>query len=79
MGTFRCEDLQLKYIAKPNTWFKAGTTVTLIDDYRPDGLDVGLFEGLRICEDEASEGCPVNTERDGDQEVCGFDEFDVIE
>ena len=59
---------KIKYIAKPDEWFDAGTEVKLIDDYRDNdamfynkSLNAGLFEGLK----------------DGqiDQEVCCFDEF----
>lgn len=64
-----------KYIAKPDTWFKEGTECKLIDDYRP-GLNSGLFEGLRICENpDVEAGIPKGTERVDDQEVCSFDEF----
>jgi hypothetical protein len=57
---------RVKYISRHDEWFDEGTEVKLIDDYRGHrGLNSGLFEGLR----------------DGrlDQEVCCFDEFDVIE
>lgn len=68
-----------RYIAKPNTWFKAGTEVMLVDDFRPQ-MNAGIFCGLRICENpEAERGLPVGTERHNDEEVCSFDEFDVVE
>lgn len=64
---------RIKYVAKPDEWFDEGTEVKLIDDYRADSsmyfggpsMNAGLFEGLK----------------DGkvDQEVCSFDEFDIIE
>jgi len=58
------------YKAKPDTWFDAGTTVELIDDYRdskpgkPFGK-CGLFRGYK----------------DGklDEEICPFDEFEIVE
>lgn len=62
----------VRYIAKPDEWFDSGTEVKLIDDYRTSdamiyhkSLNAGLFEGLR----------------NGvlDQEVCDFDEFEVLE
>lgn len=62
----------VSYIAKPDGWFDTGTEVKLIDDYRNNdsmfyhkSLNAGLFEGFR----------------NGllDQEVCDFDEFEVIE
>lgn len=51
----------MSYIALPDTWFDAGTVAELIDDYRGDGFDFGLFRGIR----------------DGqlDEEVCLFSEF----
>lgn len=61
-----------KYISRPDEWFDAGTEVKLIDDYRDNdamfynrSTNSGLFEGLK----------------DGklDQEVCCFDEFDIVE
>ena len=57
----RCYKAQMKYIAKPETWFDVGTPSELIDDYRP-GINSGLFLGLR-------NGNP-------DEEVCSFDEFE---
>lgn len=63
---------RIKYVSRPDEWFDAGTEVKLIDDYRDNdamfynrGLNSGLFEGLK----------------DGklDQEVCCFDEFDIVE
>jgi len=69
----------LKYIAKPNTWFKAGTEVKLIDDYRPQ-MNSGLFCGLRICENPGAEGGILKgAERVDDEEICGFDEFEITE
>ena len=55
---------EIKYVAKPETWFDAGTVVELIDDYRPD-INCGLFRGYR------------NGKLD--EEVCPFDEFDKEE
>lgn len=61
----------MRFIAKPDEWFDAGTEVRLIDDYRDSdemiynrSLNAGLFEGFR----------------NGllDQEVCCFDEFDIV-
>lgn len=69
------------YIAKPNTWFKAGTTVKLIDfHYELTGDKVGLFEGTRVCENPASEGDWKTVGQEyTDQEVCFYDEFEEIE
>lgn len=65
----------MKYISD-GTWFKKGTEVKLIDDYRPEGLNMGLFEGIRVTEYE-SELAILGEERI-DQEVCGFDEFEEL-
>jgi len=65
------------YIAKPDTWFKSGTVVTLIDDYRKDGWTCGLFEGTRVCLNPGSESHPLGEERI-DQEICSFDEFEEL-
>ena len=54
-----------KYIAKPDTWFDAGTKAKLLTDFGPQWPDLGLFEGLR-------DGKP-------DEEDCRFDEFDILE
>ncbi len=60
-----------KYISK-GTWFAAGTECELIDDYRIGDvpMDCGLFRGP-----------DPNPEKEGriDEEVCNFDEFDIME
>lgn len=53
------------YIPKSDTWFDEGTIVKLVDDYREDMENCGLFEGL-------SDGML-------DEEICSFDEFELIE
>jgi len=62
----------IKYVSRANEWFDEGTEVKLIDDYRNNDamfynreLNSGLFEGLK--------------DNVFDQEVCCFDEFDIIE
>ena len=65
------------YIAKENTWFDAGSICVLIDDFRP-GMNSGVFYGWRTCENPAAEG-RLFGERFLKEEVCMFDEFDVIE
>jgi hypothetical protein len=56
-----------KFIAKPDTWYDAGTEVKLVEWIckLADETDYGLFEGVH----------------DGrmDGETCGYDEFDIIE
>lgn len=51
----------MRYIARPGTWFDEGTEVELIDDYREDGLDAGLFRGEHLGK--------------LDEEICSFNEF----
>jgi hypothetical protein len=69
-----------KYIAKKFTWFIEGTVAELIDDYRvgEPSWDMGLFRGARRCENQKSENRPLGEEH-MDEEVCSFDEFDVVE
>ena len=59
----------IKYVAKPDNWFDAGTEVKLIDDYsNPPGNvleGAGLFEGFR--------------NGSMDQEICLFEEFEVVD
>jgi len=59
------------YIAKPNTWFKEGTKVQLIEylTVDKDNVKYGVFEGVRdgvigdvLC-----------------QEVCAYNEFDITD
>jgi hypothetical protein len=69
-----------KYIARPDTWFDEGTEVKLVDDYRTSNVkwNAGLFYGWRTCVNPKSENRKLG-ERCMDEEVCDFDEFDVIE
>ncbi len=63
----------MRFIAKPDTWFDEGSEVKLVDDYRnPSGVtrfnpldESGLFEGFRLGRI--------------DQEICLFEEFDILE
>lgn len=80
----------VKLIARPDTWFKAGTEVYSDDEYgkrltleefeewKKDGMI--LVRGVRICEAGNGEvenlGYKVGEERI-DGEICGIDEFDV--
>lgn len=56
----------MKYISR-GEWFDLGTEARLLDDYRvgTPSWNCGLFEGYR-------NGHP-------DEEICGFDEFDLVE
>lgn len=83
----------MKYIAKPDTWFKAGTEVVL-EDYlydlpryvRSDGTiqqasKSGLFRGIRVShypEQISEHAHPAGGEYE-DGEICGYDEFEITE
>jgi hypothetical protein len=74
------------YIAKPDTWFKEGTEVNLVEDYRQDNFpDIGLFQGIFVIDDEKWLNVKQQwrTHEVGDEvidrEVCNFDEFDEKE
>ena len=56
--------MSVVYVAKPETWFDAGTVAVLVDDYRPN-MEAGLFCGIR--------------DGQIDEEVCAFEEFYVEE
>lgn len=66
----------IKYIAKPDTWFKAGTEAELLVDCRPK-LNVGIFCGMRVS-NGSPELHPIGDEY-LDEEACSFDEFEVID
>ena len=63
-----------KYIAKPNTWFKEGTEVQLVDDCGEMG---GVFCGIRIAQNETeySDGRRAKDDEYEDEELCPWDEF----
>jgi hypothetical protein len=78
----------VKFVTKPNQWFKAGTEV-LFEDRRRMTLDeyqyildspyqAAGFVGIRVCEDNDNERnfSEVGEER-LDGEWCSFDEFDI--
>lgn len=62
---------KFKYVSK-GEWFPAGAECELVDDYRQSDppMDCGLFRG--------PDPRPGKESR-VDEEVCGFDEFDVTE
>jgi len=65
----------MKFISKGN-WFDRKEICQLIDDY---GNNLGLFCGMRTCQDPLSEGSSHNVgERYLDEEVCNFDEFLIL-
>jgi hypothetical protein len=59
----------VRYIAKSDTWFDVGTECELLADYRPQAT-FGLFRGLRTTK---------LVERHEDEEICSFDEFEVVD
>ena len=70
----------MKYISK-GEWFNKGTEAILIDDYRTDEhtpMNAGLFEGWRTCKNPQSENASLGVCY-RDEEVCNFDEFDIID
>ena len=73
------------FIAREGTWFKAGTTCVLVDDFSGEdgrGWQAGVFEGIHIIEEGEQRvkqhwaGLIAGTEVQ-DRELCPFDEFDV--
>lgn len=79
----------VKLIAKPNTWFKAGTEVFSYDLYgqRFTIEEYGIWKisgnilarGIRVCQEkfELDLGYKIGEERE-DGEFCNIDEFYVI-
>ena len=82
----------IKFIALPDTWFKAGTEVLwedskyltrrpTLEEYEAIKKEgAGLFVGIRVCEDNPNErnfSTPGEERLDG--EWCNLDEFEVIE
>ncbi len=55
---------KIKYIAKDNSPFDSGTELTLLDDYRFDHLEAGLFEGKQ-------KGNII-------KQYCSFSQIDVV-
>ncbi len=75
----------MKYIAKKDTWFKEGTEVKLIEDYRDQNYpEIGLFEGIFVIDDKKwlTVKQKWNNNRVGDEvidrEICNFDELEVV-
>ena len=63
----------VRYIAKHDTWFLAGTPVELVEDYRP-AFQGGVFRGPRRCMLPTEEDHLLGQIYD-DEELCLFDEF----
>jgi hypothetical protein len=71
--------MKIKYIARPDTWFDAGTECTLDTDMSTGEVKMGLFYGTRTCVSPLSEGSWHKVgDKYEDGEVCGYDEFDVV-
>ena len=76
-----------KYIAIKNCWFKEGTEAKLIEDYYNGHgtISHGLYEGIYIVGKNAGYDIFWHNKghKEGDEvvmtEVCGHDEFNVIE
>lgn len=65
-----------KYKALPGGWFKEGTEVVLIEDFRPE-VNGGIFEGVRVCKYPLSELHEIGEEY-LDEEICYFDDFEEV-
>ena len=66
-----------RYISD-GTWFDKGTECELVEDCSSKDVKMGIFRGMRTCENSAAEaGKPVGTKY-LDEELCGYDEFEVI-
>jgi len=76
--------ISIKYIAKPDTWFKAGSEAKLMEYLYTgdDGKMVGIFRGTYIVGDTdydkfwTSQGFNVSDEVQMN-EACSYDEFYV--
>ena len=80
----------VKLVAKPNTWFKAGTEVWHCEEprrltleewgrWKEPSMAIVLVRGIRVCEDNPNEngmGHKAGDERI-DGECCSCEEFDV--
>ena len=64
--TYASEETFIKYMAKPNTWFKENTEVKLIENCQEAGA---LMEGTIVRDGVESI----------DQELCPWDEFYEVE
>jgi hypothetical protein len=65
------------FIAKPNTWYKEGTECKLLQEYEENGF--GLFEGIRIAQEDYEKPRHEIGEEYLDEEVCTYDEFYIVE
>lgn len=85
-STLRNINTRSMFIAKPDTWFKAGTVVELAEDLRDGQYNVGIFEGTYIvgsCNPEGYDKFWYDQGfKDGDEvvmrELCQFGEFDDV-
>lgn len=65
----------IRYVAKPDTWFDAGTECELLVDCRPQA-PFGVFRGLRTS--NSSTSLRTTGEKYIDEETCNFNEFEVV-
>lgn len=63
-----------KYISN-GEWFKKDTEAYLLCELTKES---GLFRGIRVCDDPASEGRKLGEEY-VDEDGCRYDEFNIIE
>ena len=82
-------EIEMKYIAKPDTWFKTGTECVLEEFLyeSPGNGKSGIFRGIRVCENPLAEG-GINPrtgkpfhevgEEYEKSEVCSYNEFEII-
>lgn len=67
-----------KYISD-GTWFDEGTKCELVVDCTTKEHKMGIFSGIRTCQNSAAEaGKPIGTKYE-DEECCGYDEFEIID
>ena len=66
---------KMKYISD-GTWFDKDTECELLSDF---GNGTGLFFGIRTCQNSAAEGGKPLGTKYRDEEVCGSDEFKIVD
>ena len=73
----------MKYITKPDRWFNEGTEAILVDDLRSPlypNYNCGIFEGWTTCENPLAEGKHLKVDEVyWSNELCNFDDFEIVE
>jgi len=77
------------YLVKPNTWFDEDTVAYLVEDYSKNsdgtfsGYGSGLFCGIITVDEDLARIKNKDERLIGkqilDNEICSFEEFDIIE